>query len=147
MIAPELKKAARYLKDVTLRATGIGEFNRWRDMALENLPDRNFSSQVGSCSWGAFAGVLEIASPLIQQYARDLNSDLNRGVSLNIRGPQFLGSFALDVAHGVAVLALIQSGQLAEAGSVKLVYNYAAQIVPDALRSVRRNLYPPVLAL
>lgn len=81
--------------------------------------------------------------PYLREVGR--NSALQGSPELNTF--RFITSFVGDLASGLAVSILLQSGHIGEAISLKLAYNYAAFAIPDALRSIRRNQQLTLLSI
>ena len=123
MAKPEV---VNYLLDVTARATGVSTYIE--GVRTQNEPD-SLDTKISSLA----PTFLRITYPAIIKIEEDRDSE---GTIKDLLSS--FGAAVADIAHIVGVAGLVLSGHALEAGLAKVGYNFAVEVIPDVLRSVRK---------
>lgn len=100
------------------------------------LGSEAFEDFGGSKPAGVIAAIVHMVVPLTERAVSDKGRP-----SFSLRRIFF--SYILDLGVYIFALKLVSSGRVAEGVALKLAYNLGVEVVPDALRAVRRKFSPP----
>ena len=132
MISPE-NGAVSYIGNLLYRVSGVAQFEKSRRDALVWGV-----SNSGASTFGFKDAFCKLMAPSITtEEARSAGENWKSSIVLGLKMvPE------LYIGLGIPFM-LLAYGKPIEAIEARIAYNFAAEIIPDALRAIRRNFNPP----